>query len=217
MENIDDLKDKITHSKERIRFGFSLIRSIEKRIETKKAEIEELKLTAEADLIEARSNAKQSVLLGMIYGPVFFIFLMFIKPITAFITSFISEYIINLTTEERAFIEEQNKIRSNATNSMFDEGNLETIQNINLTFDAVHIFLLISFIVIIIYMIIKSYLHYRSLNKRGVSEHIEIRNSKKLNIINCYSGYINKVRKEIKQDRIKMRETKYKLRLLERK
>lgn len=217
MSNIDDLKDKITHSKARIKFGFNLIRSMEQRIELKKTEIEEFKLTAEADLIEARGDAKQSLNLVMIFGPVFLIFLMYIKHIISLITSFFSGWIINLTTEERAFIEERNKIISNATNSTINNGHLETLQHVHLTFEAIHIIMLISFAVIISYTILKSYLHLRSLNKRYVSEHIEINAVKNLNKINCYSRYINKIRKEIEVDRIKMRDAKYKLRLLERK
>ena len=215
MNNIDDLKYKITHSKERIKFGFNLIRSMEQRIELKKTEIEEFKFTAEANLLEERTNAKNTLSSAMISSSLYFVIFLHINLLTTLFMAYLSKWIIYVQGDKNPFIEEHRLSIQKATN-IFNDNILDTLKYIYLSYDRVDIVLIITFAVIVLYAAFKLYIHCRSLNKRNVSEHIEIHNTKNIKKINCYSGYINKARKEIKEDRVKMREAKYKLRILER-
>lgn len=212
MNTIDELKEEITEKKNRIEFGFNLIRSMEKRIESKETQIEDFKLTAEADLSKTKAEARKWLITAMTVAVFNILAALHLKIIGLLIIAYLTEEIANAHTGNSSILDRQIQ-----PTYVFSGGFVETIKDSYLSYENIEIFYFISLIVVSVYLLMKLSNYYRSIFKRSVQEHIEIYDFKVTKKMNCYHGYIIKVRNEIQQDRLKIREAKYKLRLLERK
>jgi hypothetical protein len=211
MNTIDELKEEIEHKKNRIKFGFNLIRSMEKRIESKDTKIEEFKLTAEPDLIKSKYEARKCLITAIIVAVFNIVIALHFKLIGMLTIPYLSNEIAYAQTGSRLILEGQIQ-----PTNVFSGDFFETLKYSYLSYEKFEIFTFITVIVISAYLLMKLSNYSRSICKRSVQEHIEIYNTKLSNKMHCYHGYTIKVREEIQQDRLLFRKAKYKLRLLER-